>query len=109
MEVHMGVVNVFASGDGGGDPKLSDVNITFNTPDGGDDKDDDTKLAITVFTKLGSTSFVRKLAFRALQADGSFADGSVHTLGVPVQGTVLLSSMTNDIKLRIDFEPNGDD
>lgn len=102
----MAVVNIFAGADST-DPSLSEANITFNTPDGGDDKDDDTKLQITLSSKFGS-GFVRKIAFRPFETHGRFADGSVHTIGLPVQGTVLLSSI-NDVKLKIEFEPNGDD
>jgi hypothetical protein len=106
----MAQVHVFAGGtDATADPRLSTVAITFNTPDGGNDKDDDTKLGITIFTTLGSSGFIRKLAFRPLQNDGRFADGSVNMVNVPVQGAVLLSSITSDVKLKIEFEPKGDD
>lgn len=89
------------------EPVMSEANITFNTPDGGNDKDDDTKLQITLFSKFGS-GFVRKIAFSPFQPHGRFADGSVHTINLPVQGKVSLSSI-NDLTLKIEFEPNGDD
>jgi hypothetical protein len=102
----MPTVNIF-DGTNNTDPTLSEASITFNTPDGGDDKDDNTKLQITPFSKIGG-GFVRKIAFSPFQTHGRFADGSIHTIGLPVQGTVSLSSI-NDVKLKIEFEPDGDD
>ena len=86
---------------------MTEASITFNTPDGGNDKDDDTKLEITVFSNFGN-GFMRKIAFSPFQTHGRFADGSVNTVCLPIQGTVGLSTI-NDLKLKIKFEPNGDD
>jgi hypothetical protein len=103
----MALVNVFAGQADTDDPTLSEATITFNTPDGGDDKDDNTKLQITLSTKFGG-GFVRKIAFSGFQTHGRFADGSVVPINLPVQGVVRLSTI-GDIKLKIEFEPDGDD
>jgi hypothetical protein len=86
------------------EPIMSDATITFNTPDGGNDKDDDTEIQITVSSKFGN-GFVRKVAFSPFQTHGRFADGSVNVVNLPVQGKVALSSV-GDLALKIEFEPD---
>lgn len=87
---------------------LAKAVITFNVYDGGDDKDDDSQLRITVFSVFGS-GFIKESATAGFDTfGGRFADGSIHHIPLAVQGTTSLDAL-KDLKLRLEFEPNGDD
>jgi hypothetical protein len=91
-----------------GVPNLVEAKLTFDTFDGGDDKDDNTKLKISLIADYGN-GFVLKIADRGSETYGRFADGTTNELPpLNVNGTLPLSAIGN-AKLRIEFEPDGDD
>lgn len=92
------------------DPTLTEANLTFFTYDGGDDKDADSWLKITLYADYGN-GFIVKIAFRDREKYGKFDDhngGSVNTIPLNVSGSLPLSAIGN-AKLKLEFDPNGDD
>jgi len=87
--------------------KLTEAKITFNTYDGGNDKDADSKLKITVFSVFGS-GFTRVAAQNDWNTYGRFADGTINVVPLEIKGTTSLDGL-KDLKIKIEFEPKGDD
>ena len=92
----------------GDDARLVEAKIVFNTYDGGNDKDANSKLKITVFSVFGSSGFVRVAAQNDWETYGRFADGTINPIVLRIQGTTSLVGLS-DLKLKLEFEPNGDD
>jgi|SRR5215213_2855370 len=90
---------------------LSEAKVSFFTYDGGDDKDKDSRLRITLYADFGG-GFVLTIAENGGYINyGHFDDhngGSEHTIDLTVNGTLPISAVNNS-HLKIEFEPNGDD
>lgn len=92
------------------EPVLTEASVTFFTYDGGDDKDADSWLKITFYADYGS-GFIMNIASRDREKYGKFDDhngGSVNTIMLNVNGVLPLSSLSN-ARLKLEFDPNGDD
>lgn len=101
-------INIFAAGEPLTSPTLKSATLSGITPDGGDDKDDDTNLRISLFVDYGG-GFVQTVAATDFQAYGRFADRQPWgPLDIPVKGTFTLDNVAK-LKGRLEFQPNGDD
>lgn len=85
------------------EPKLKEAKITFTTPDGKNDKDEDTKLQVTLFSNFAN-GFVRKIAFSPFHVHALFGQDSVNTIELPLQGSVGLGSIEKT-RVRIEIQP----
>ena len=90
-------------------PKLQNVKISGFTPDGGNDKDDNTQLKITFSMDLGG-GFVRKVADSGWTTGGGrFSDGAPWgPIVLNVLGTFFIDDVAK-LKGVMEFQPNGDD
>ena len=92
------------------DPTLVEAKIVFTTYDGGDDKDANSYLKITLYTDYWN-GFIVKIAYRDRETYGRFNDdngGSINTIPLNLSGSLPLSSISN-AKTKLEFDPNGDD
>jgi hypothetical protein len=93
-----------------GEPVVSAVKVTFNTYDGGNDKDANSRIKLTLAADYGN-GFIIKIAARDWETYGLFDDhngGSIHSIELPVNGTLPVSAIGN-AKFKIEFEADGDD
>lgn len=102
------LVHVFASRDAAASPTLTRASISGFTPDGGDDKDANSKLKFTLFVDFGG-GFVQTVAEDEFREHGRFPDGQPWgPIDIPVTGTFPLDNVTK-LRATMDFQPDGDD
>jgi hypothetical protein len=94
----------------GEEPTLQSAKITFSLPEG-DDKDDNTKVTVTVTTKTGQ--FDKRIAYLEGFGDQQvWEDDGNHSYpyDLKVASGITVNSVTNGgIKTRIDWKPVGRD
>jgi hypothetical protein len=89
-------------------PTLSSAKISGFTPDGGNDKDNDTQISFTLFVDYGG-GFTQTVAHVAPQTYGRFPDGKPWgPIDIPVSGTFSIDGVSR-LKGAMEFQPNGDD
>jgi hypothetical protein len=104
----MPAINVFAAPEALVSPTLRSVTLSGITPDGGDDKDNDSKLKITLFVDFGG-GFVQTVASTDFAAYDRFADGDPWgPINVPVRGSFTLDNVPR-LRATLEFQPIGDD
>jgi hypothetical protein len=89
-------------------PTLRSASLSGFTPDGGNDKDNDTQLKITLPVDFGG-GFTQTVASTDFQAYGRFADGQPWgPLDIPVKGAFAMDNVPRMSGL-LEFQPRGDD
>ncbi|MBZ5509254.1 MAG: hypothetical protein LAO78_27665 [Acidobacteriia bacterium] len=89
-------------------PTLSSASIAGFTPDGGDDKDNDSQIKTTLFVDFGG-GLVQTVASNNFEAHGRFPDGqSWGPIDIPVKGVFTIDDVAK-LRGKIEFQPKGDD
>jgi hypothetical protein len=101
-------IHVFASPEAAAAATLTSASISGITPDGGDDKDANSKLKFTLFVDFGG-GFTQTVAEDDFQEHGRFPDGEPWgPIGIPVTGTFTIDNVTK-LRTTMEFQPKGDD
>jgi hypothetical protein len=88
--------------------RLSSISLSGFTPDGGNDKDANSQIKITVFIDYGG-GFIQVIGATDYQSYARFVDGQKWgPLDVPINGTFTIDNISK-VKGKLDFQPNGDD
>lgn len=91
------------------EPTLTEVWCDFETYDGGNDKDNDSKIELSYAVKY-TNGISRVFAIAPMEAHGRFPDGSSNKVVMKQQGSPKLKDITdNPGTFTIKFEPKGDD
>ncbi len=105
----MATVHVFANEPSS--PSLSSAKISGFTPDGGNDKDDDTQIRFKLFADIGG-GFVQTVGDTGFATYECFRDGhpwpSTGAINIPIKSNFTLN-MVASLKATLEFRPRGDD
>jgi hypothetical protein len=104
----MTTVNFMSSAAAVAAATLTTAKISGFTPDGGNDKDDDTQLKFKLFVDLGG-GFVQTVAETDFAAHGKFGDGQPWgPINIPVKGSFPIDKVSS-LQGNMQFRPKGDD
>ncbi|MBO9692967.1 hypothetical protein [Chryseobacterium sp.] len=103
-------VNIYSANKFSTEETLTECWCDFETYDGGDDKDKDSKIELIYSIKYPASGISRVIALSPMDSHGRFADGTSNKVDLNVQGVVRLSDILSSVgTFTLKFEPKGDD